>query len=366
MNSLEIFSGMGGLAKGLELSGVNHAHFVEFDKHACNSLRQNFAPEIVFEGDIRKFQFSELGQIDVVAGGPPCQPFSMGGKHQAVDDNRDMFPPAIDAIAALRPKLFIFENVKGLLRASFREYFDFIIKRLEFAGVIDRTKNWQDDHHNLCKLSEIHKQYEVIYKLINAANYGVPQCRERVFIVGIRKDLGVKPSFPEETHSKVSLLQQQAITSKYWDRHKIAPEENYMNSLAKIQPLLIEDKMLPWVTVRDAISHLPDPRTDHGITDHDFRDGARSYPGHTGSYIDLPAKTIKAGVHGVPGGENMIRYSDGSIRYFTIQEAKLIQTFPENFQIAGAWGEAMRQIGNAVPVKLANTISTHMLRLLGK
>ncbi|WP_217564376.1 DNA cytosine methyltransferase [Octadecabacter antarcticus] len=121
--------------------------------------------------------------------------------------------------------------------------------------------------------------------------------------------------------------------------------------------ILFSEPLKPWLTVRDALSHLPDPLQDHGIDDHIFKGGAKSYPGHTGSYYDLPAKTLKAGVHGVPGGENMVRYTDGSIRYFTVHEAKLLQTFPTNFKVMGAWGEAMRQIGNAVPVSLAKIMA---------
>lgn len=116
--------------------------------------------------------------------------------------------------------------------------------------------------------------------------------------------------------------------------------------------------------MRDALKNVPYPQDAHDIPDHVFRDGARTYPGHTGSDIDQPAKTLKAGGHGVPGGENMIRYEDGSVRYFTVYEAKLLQTFPENFAIVGAWGEAMRQIGNAVPVKLAELLGRQLIALL--
>jgi DNA (cytosine-5)-methyltransferase 1 len=105
---------------------------------------------------------------------------------------------------------------------------------------------------------------------------------------------------------------------------------------------------------------VPDPRTKHGIADHIFRDLARTYPGHTGSDYDSPAKTLKAGGHGVPGGENMIRFHDGSVRYFTVFEGKRIQTFPDDYRIIGAWTEAMRQIGNAVPVLLAEQLGKQL------
>ena len=117
MKSLEIFSGTGGLAKGLEIAGFAHASFIELNKDACASLRRNFDPTLVYEGDIAAFDLTTLTNIDVVAGGPPCQPFSLGGKHQAHQDSRDMFPYAIKCIEYLQPQAFFFENVKGLLRA---------------------------------------------------------------------------------------------------------------------------------------------------------------------------------------------------------------------------------------------------------
>ena len=130
---------------------------------------------------------------------------------------------------------------------------------------------------------------------------------------------------------------------------------------------LFEPELQPWKTVRDALFDTPDPQSNHGIIDHVYRGGARTYPGHTGSSFDWPSKTIKAGGHGVPGGENMIRFYDGSVRYLTTFEAKRIQTFPDSYIIKGAWGEAMRQIGNAVPVLLAEKIGNELankIRLL--
>jgi DNA (cytosine-5)-methyltransferase 1 len=368
MRTLEIFSGAGGLAKGLELSGFEHAAFVEFNKHACDSLAENFDPERVFFGDIKDFDLDSLDQIDIVAGGAPCQPFSLGGKHKAYQDNRDMFPYAIRAIEKLAPKAFVFENVKGLLRRTFSDYFEYIILRLSHPDLaIKKGAKWE---HHLEELRAIDKsgyakkKYYVQYKLINAADFGVPQTRERVVIVGIRSDLSLPWAFPLGTHSEDRLLWEMYINDEYWERHKIPQNARPPLTVTlkeKIDRLynkygLFEPESLPWQTIRDALSDTPDPKSNHGIIDHIFRDGARSYPGHTGSDFDWPSKTIKAGSHGVPGGENMIRFRDGSVRYFTTFEAKRIQTFPDNFVIKGAWGEAMRQIGNAVPVLLAEKI----------
>jgi DNA (cytosine-5)-methyltransferase 1 len=121
---------------------------------------------------------------------------------------------------------------------------------------------------------------------------------------------------------------------------------------------------MPWQTVRDALIDLPDPQSNHGIKDHLFHNGARIYPGHTGSILDAPAKTIKAGDHGVPGGENMIRFSDGTVRYLTVPSEKRLQTFSDDFVINGVWGESMRQIGNAVPVLLAQLMGQNLIKTL--
>jgi DNA (cytosine-5)-methyltransferase 1 len=373
MNSLELFSGAGGLAKGLELAGFSHAAFVEYNKHACASLRQNFQADKVFFGDIRDFDFKKLNQIDVVAGGPPCQPFSLGGKHQAYDDDRDMFPHAIKAIEELAPKAFIFENVKGLLRPSFADYFEYILLRLTYPDQKAKPhQDWRDHLADLKRSTPKNQkgqrghglQYDVNYKLINAADYGVPQTRERVLIVGLRSDLGLTWSFPQPTHSEDRLRWEMVVSGDYWHQHGLPRPVTQADTALQTRYGFFEPEGLPWRTVRDVIKDMPDPRENHAIADHLFKDGARSYPGHTGSDLDWPAKTIKAGGHGVPGGENMIRYPDGGLRYFTVFEAKRIQTFPDDFRIAGAWGEAMRQIGNAVPVSLGACLGRQLAKTL--
>ena len=377
MNSLEIFTGAGGLAKGLESAGFHHSAFVEFNTHACASLKVNFDSAKVYCGDIRAYDLDQLSSIDIVAGGPPCQPFSLGGKGKAHDDARDMFPYAIRAIERLSPKAFIFENVKGLLRASFSEYFEYILLRLTYPTFkLAGDDDWRDHLKMLKKIDAMGYagiKYKVQYRLLNAADYGVPQTRERVVIVGTLSDLNTEWQFPSATHSEDRLLWEQHVTGEYWRKHGLPSNPGMIDleeQTARVQRLkakygMFEPDTLPWQTVRDAIGSMPPPQSNHGIPDHIFKGGARSYPGHTGSYIDWPAKTVKAGGHGVPGGENMIRYENGSIRYFTVHEAKLIQTFPADFRITGAWGEAMRQIGNAVPVKLAAILGEHLAKTLG-
>ncbi len=167
MKSLELFSGAGGLAKGLELAGLKHSAMVEFNKHAYASLCENIDAEKVFLGDVRDFNLEMLNNIDVVAGGPPCQPFSLGGKHQADQDNRDMFPYAIRAIETLKPKAFIFENVKGLLRQTFADYFEYVVLRLTYPSfTAAANSDWRQHLGELRNLSScLMQESNITYSL---------------------------------------------------------------------------------------------------------------------------------------------------------------------------------------------------------
>lgn len=369
MNSIEIFSGAGGLAKGLELAGTKHQAFIEWNADACNTLRMNYDKNIIFQGDIRNFSFADYKDkgVDIIAGGPPCQPFSLGGKAKGNDDERDMFPAAISAIRTLMPKAFIFENVKGLLRETFAEYFRYIILQLTYPGVILKDEDWKINLSTLQTIANSRNydgiKYDVTYQLVNAADYGVPQKRERVIIVGFRNDLNIQWAFPQKTHSEEALLWDKYVTGDYWNRHHITnPESREVCQAVRNQLMerygIWPPELKPWKTMRDAFEGLGEP---NGQGEHSLREGARAYPGHTGSYIDEPSKTIKAGGHGVPGGENTVRLSDGTIRYLTVLEAKRIQTFPDDYIITGAWGEAMRQLGNAVPVHLAYIVGNSVM-----
>jgi DNA (cytosine-5)-methyltransferase 1 len=367
-------------------AGFQHAAVVEWDHNACETFRENQRSHMrtveewpLYEGDVKKFEYKNLSDVMVVSGGPPCQPFSIGGKHRAHLDQRDMFPEAVRAVRELRPKAFIFENVKGLLRETFTDYFEYVYLQLTYPGFTrQKAESWKEHRARLEKHHTGKKgksEYNVIYRLLNAANFGVPQRRERVFIVGFRSDLGVEWTFPEGACSDIALLRSQWVTGDYWESHKVAKTQRpkLEGRLAARVAAVRENPELdfgkvPWKTVRDAISDLPDPEKnrDNGIKNHVFVAGARSYKGHTGSRLDAPAKTLKAGDHGVPGGENMLLRPDGTVRYFSVREAARLQTFPDDYAFRGPWTEAMRQLGNAVPVRLAEVVASSVATKLAE
>lgn len=378
MKAIELFAGAGGLGLGVGRAGFTAVDVVEWDRWCCDTLRENRArgasiirhwPE-PREGDVRGFSFKAFeDSVDLVTGGPPCQPFSLGGRHRAYDDHRDMWSQAVRAVRETRPSAFIFENVKGLTRATFQTYFSYIYLQLSYPEIKARKdESWVDhrarleQHHTSGGRSGL--SYRVLPpKVLNAADYGVPQKRERVFFVGFRGDLGVEWSFPRETHSREALLWDQYRGGAYWERHRVAARARPANPRAALMASRLDERPdeQAWRTTRDALAGLPDPELNPPscakFPDHRFQPGARSYPGHTGSPLDEPAKTLKAGVHGVPGGENMLRRPDGSVRYFSVRESARLQTFPDDFVFHGSWTEIMRQLGNAVPVELAEVVA---------
>lgn len=388
MRSIELFTGAGGLALGLEESGWSHEALIELNEHACSTiyLNQSLGHPLakswrLYAEDVRSVRYENIAKaVDMVAGGPPCQPFSLGGKHRAFRDRRDMFPEAVRAVRELRPRCFVFENVKGLVRRSFATYFNYVILQLTYPTMSRREGESWESHlrrlerwHTGGKSGEL--SYRVVYRVLNAADYGVPQNRHRVFIVGFRADLGHEWSFPKPTHNLERLLWEQWVRGSYWEEHEVPRKarppmqpriRSHVERLAS-DYRLFEPPGQRYRTVRDALMGLPDPRDGrHAVPNHELRDGARRYPGHTGSSLDEPAKALKAGDHGVPGGENMIVLPDGTCRYLTVRESARIQTFPDDYVFSGSWTEAMRQVGNAVPVKLAAAVGESIMKQVGE
>jgi DNA (cytosine-5)-methyltransferase 1 len=383
LNSIELFAGAGGLGMGVSLAGFKAIDVVEWDDDCFATLQHNKSRLIqpvshwpITHSDIRDVSFiRHEGKVKLVTGGPPCQPFSLGGKHRAHGDARDMFPQAIRAVREIKPEAFIFENVKGLTRQAFSNYLEYIKLQMKHPELVLKGAETWDQHLSRLEAYETAGKfkglnYNVVVHLANAADYGIAQKRERVFFIGFRDDLDVAWSFPPTTHSACALAWSQYRETDYWDRHSLHWKERGFSDRIRTLAWRSSEKplKLPWVTVRDAIADLPDPKLHPKLAcrfaNHSFQGGARSYAGHTGSPIDEPAKTLKAGVHGVPGGENMLLKSDGSVRYFTIRESARLQTFPDSFHFNGSWSESMRQLGNAVPVRLAEIVARDVFHVL--
>lgn len=377
LRSVELFTGTGGLALGIARAGFTHELLVEVDKHALATLAQNRAhlPEVsdwpvVVPDDVAEVDYTPYeGKVDLLAAGTPCQPFSLGGKHQGDLDERNMFPQVFRATRELRPRAILVENVRGLMRHAVKPYFDYVLRQLELPEREPIVgEDWRAHDTKLVEAIEAggdhsdELSYEVNYEVLNAADFGVPQRRQRIFIVAFRKDLRITPTPSLATHSRDALLHAQYVDGTYWREHGLSSQPIPQALIKRVDRLAQCDppSESPWRTVRDALAGLPEPLDlqEHStVHNHAGNPGARSYVGHTGSPMDEPAKTLKAGVHGVPGGENMLRRSDGTVRYFTPREAARLQTFPDEYRFSGPWSEVMRQLGNAVPVEMARHLS---------
>jgi DNA (cytosine-5)-methyltransferase 1 len=421
--SVELFAGGGGLAIAVRQAGFDPLLLNEWAGHACRTLVADGArkvpdgekPELagagqpvpLVEGDVGLLDMNYLnGAVDVLAGGPPCQPFSLGGIAKGDEDKRNMFPQMFRAIREIQPKAVICENVRGLLRPSFKPYFDYIQRELKLP--FERRDDdvvWHEHDALLIKrlkstslLDE--ERYRVVMTPVNAADYGVPQIRHRVMLVAFRADLGVNVEKFKKLVGDLKFSQDALFRSihddAYWKRHSEIYDipDHVIDRVKSRTPMPKdseeEDNRQPWRTLRDAINgfgtgevrdesgrslplltplpHVPldqlDAKTEQGgFPDHVGWPGARIYDGHTPNELDRAAKTVKAGVHGVPGGESVMlldeRAPDAATsgwryihRYMTVRETARVMTFPDTWILAGPRGEKMRQLGNAVPVNL--------------
>lgn len=418
---MELFAGGGGLAMAVHRAGFRPLLFNEFAEHACGTLTGNVAWRVpvgevpplpgpgdavpLVAGDVRNLDMTYLnGKVDVLAGGPPCQPFSLGGVARGDEDRRNMFPQMFRAVREIQPKAIICENVQGLTRPSFKPYFDYI--RRELSLPFERRQEdtaWQEHDQVLMKRLNSEtvpadERYRVVPVKVNAADYGVPQIRHRILLIAFRADLGVDidafKKAVKTTHFSKDALYRSLRDDDYWDRHAaVSPVPDYVvrRVRAQLPKDIKDDDCKPWRTLRDAIQgfgagwesdphgtlipQLPplppvpldqlDGKTEQGgVRHHIGWPGARVYDGHTPNELDRPAKTVKAGVHGVPGGESVLmlddRVPDPSAdegwrylhRYMTVRETARVMTFPDHWTLAGPRGEQMRQLGNAVPVTL--------------
>lgn len=307
MKIISLFSGAGGLDYGLIQAGNEIIWANDIDKDAVETYRNNIDNSIVCD-DIKNIDISTLPNADVVVGGFPCQGFSVANRLRTLDDDRNqLYRFFYNTILHKQPKFFIAENVKGILSLGKGEAIKHILEDFSAAGYI----------------TEKH--------LVNMADYGVPQTRQRVFIIGQRNDLGQKLlfHFPEVTHSK---------DGKYG--------------------------LMPWVSIKAALEHLPDPDTANDLPNHiysAYKVEFRNFTGHRKTDPDKPSPTILARGNG-KGGVCAIPHYNGT-RRLSIRESASVQTFPENFVFYGGMNSCYRQIGNAVPVKFATLLGAELIRV---
>jgi site-specific DNA-cytosine methylase len=281
---LDLFAGCGGLALGFEANGFDTVGF-EKDEDACATYQKNLNGECHV---LTLTPETDFPPASVIIGGPPCQPFSVGGHQLGLKDSRDGFPIFISAVSRLQPEIWVFENVRGVLYSN-RWYFDEVLTALKALN------------------------YVVEVRLLNAVNFGVPQNRERVIVVGHRGEF----QFPEETTERVTVGQ------------ALGPMMSQVPPNAKF----LTPSMDEYVAKYERASFCVRPRD---------------------LYPDQPARTLTCrNLAGATGDMHRIRLPDGRRRRIVTREAARLQTFPDWFEFVGSEISQFNQIGNAVPPLLA-------------
>ena len=371
LRSVEIFAGAAGLGIGMAKAGFHHEIVVENDSDACATIRLNQEaghPIVqgwnIAEASIQDCDLSAIkGDVDLVSGGPPCQGFSIGGAHKGHQDDRNLWPWAISTVATLKPRAFVFENVPNLA-SSHADYLHYLEKALALPTIAS-LEDWLEDAKRLDQILATGQSFDPNYRVRTdihvSSDYGTGQKRKRLFIVGIRSDVAGEYIPPEATHSEYELMESKWLTGEYWDRHGLArplPDKAGQRWISKHnrQPRdLFAPQLKPWNTVRDIFTSIPENAPNSEEAPREFR----TYKGHTGSDADEPAKTHRAGDHGVSGGEMGVTSSreGGEMhRHYSVREAAALSDFPHDYAFTGSWGDGLRQIGNAVPCRLAEAV----------
>jgi DNA (cytosine-5)-methyltransferase 1 len=293
---VSLFSGAGGLDLGFIRAGHTVVWANDVFHDAVLSYRRNIGDHIV-EADIGAVDLATIPDCDIVAGGFPCQGFSVANQQRSESDVRNkLYLSFLAVLKEKSPKYFLAENVKGILSLSGGRVFKMILSDFASAG------------------------YSVSYRVLNSADYGVPQRRERVIIVGIRSDIDEVFTFPTPTHTEVPTL----------------------------------DGRLPWVTVAQAMSQIPDPDLPHALTNHTYSKFKLKFNGYLGNRAidpDRPAPTVTA--RGDDRGGVVVLHHPNNARRMSARELATVQSFELDFEFMGNQSNIYRQIGNAVPPVLA-------------
>ncbi len=322
----DIFAGAGGLSIGLEAAGFEITAGVELDPDACETFGKAHPAAEVECGDVNALSFAAWrDRVDVLVGGPPCQPWSTGGKRLGSDDPRDGWPAYVKALTQIQPRAFIAENVAGFATGVRKDHFLTLIRNLEDLD------------------------FKVRAKVVNAADYGVPQRRLRLLIVGTRE---LPFQFPGPTHGNG--------TDTPW---RAAGDIIGPDAMGTPNPSII------------TYARNPDLRPNP-YDGHVYNGGGRpidlskpaptllaSMGGNKTPWVDTRAVVPEYHAHLMSGGTPRVGKVPGA-RRITVEEAALLQTFPQGMSFAGRRSSCYRQIGNAVPPLLAEVIGKELLRQL--
>lgn len=319
ITAIELFAGAGGLSLGLEQAGIKTLAYVELDKACCETLKTNRPDWNIINEDIHNVSFQEYhGRIDIVSGGFPCQAFSYAGKKMGFEDTRGtLFHEFARCVKEVEPKMFLAENVRGLASHDHGRTLETILQVFESLG------------------------YEVQYQILNACYYGVGQKRERIVIIGIRKDLRDQIHFTYPTPDKEWTTLQTAL--------KDCPKsdgESYSERKRKVLALVPPGGC--WVD-------LPEEVAKEYMGKSYYSGGGRRGMARRISW-DEPCLTLTCS----PSQKQTERCHPEETRPFTIRESARIQSFPDNWIFCGGMGDQYKQIGNAVPVELARRISVQL------
>lgn len=354
-NAISLFSGCGGFCLGFEYEGFNIKGFIEIDKAARDIYKANFPNASCLGNDIRKISDAdinnwkkEFGHINVLFGGPPCQGFSLAGKRDRCDLKNELFNEYAKIAVKLKPDVIVLENVQKLtsMKSKKNEMItQLILKVFNDAG------------------------YHLKYKPLNAMNFGVPQFRERVFFIGIRKDYPKNAiSFPEPTHGSLKNYNLYDFTNK-----KLRKFNTFRDAVTGLASLESGESSEydPWHFTIHHPTHVIEWLQDvpEGASAHNNPDpNKRPLSGYNTTYKrikwDEPCSTITTNFNMISGCRNV---HPQDTRSFTIREAMRCQTFPDDFKLPGTrLTDIRRVIGNAVPPLLAQNIAKEVKIILDK
>ena len=316
---------------GLEQAGFKHVALNEFDKDACRTLRNNFKDAEIIETDVHNVDFTKYrGTVDFVSGGFPCQAFSYAGNQKGFEDARGtLFFELARAIKEIQPKVFLGENVKGLFTHDEGRTFKTISKVIDELGY-----------------------YLVPPKVLKAVMYKVPQKRERIFMVGIRKDLADRVSFYwPSPYNRVMTLQDAFYKGELFDTDVPESEgQKYPKRKAEILSLVPQGGN--W-------RNLPDDLQREFMKGSYFLGGGKTGMARRLS-MNEPSLTLTC----APAQKQTERCHPLETRPLTVREYARIQTFPDSWEFSGNLTSQYKQIGNAVPVNLANAMGCSLIKLM--